>query len=676
MRRPARKPPSRASGVRARPAPASRAEPPHRGAGRAAARLAVALAIGGVAVLVHWPALSAGALFLDDQQYLVYNALVQTPGWASAGRLLGEVTRPSTVQGYYHPLPMLSLMLDYARGGRAGDLRAFHQTSLALHGLNTALVVILLYLLFEHLGAAAVAGLLFGVHPLTVESVVWLAERKTLLATFFALLALILYVVYARRGRWSAYGGAVAALALALLSKPTCTPAPLLLLLLDVWPLRRLNRRAILEKLPFFVVAAAAAAVTLVSQTRAASVTTPQEVGLLRGALSVCHGIVFYLAKVVCPIGLSAHYPIPEHFTLREPALAAGVAGTLLLTGLLIATCRWTRAALVGGLFFFVAVLPTMGLIGFTNVLTADKYTYFPLVGLLLPLSAAVRRIWGNVGRTARWRAAAVGGATISAAVVLGLLTRHRLADWQTTERIYRDALRRAPRDVLLNTNLAIELSAQRRPAEAVQHYELALAVDPSSWRTHLDLGTDLTDLGRYDEAMWHYQEALRLQPATAPAVHNNLGWLYWKQKRWDDAAAEYRAALRLDANLPDPHTNLGQVFAAQGHVAEAIAEHRMALRLRPDFAEAHRNLAEALLQQGDAPAAAAEYRAALRAQPDDIEACRGLARLLISQGNLAGAAVACRQGLRYAPQDAGLGDMLREAESQVGARGVPATGP
>lgn len=248
---------------------------------------------------VHWPALSARALSFDDSQYLTKNLLVQNPGWTSARRFLTEVLEPSTVEGYYQPLAMISLMTDYALGGRADNLMPFHRTSLALHVANTALVTVLLYLLFGRAWVAAGVGLLFGLHPMTVEPISWVGERKTLLSAFFALWCLILYVRYAHKSDWRLWVGCLVMYVLALMSKPTSTPLPLLMLVMDYWPLRRLKRQAILEKLPFFVVGGIFAVITYISQSRTASAALPSEYGLERIPLILCHNIIFYLYKVV-----------------------------------------------------------------------------------------------------------------------------------------------------------------------------------------------------------------------------------------------------------------------------------------------------------------------------------------------------------------------------------------
>jgi hypothetical protein len=232
---------------------------------------AVLIAAVCLAVLAtHWPALSAKATSIDDGQYLMGNPLVQNPCWDSARRFLTEVLKPSTVSGYYQPLTMISLMLDYALGGREDNLFPFHRTSLALHAANTALVIVLLYLLFGNIWAAAAVGLLFGVHPMTVEPIPWLSERKTLLSAFFAFWALIFYICFTRTtGNKKYYIAALVAYLLALMSKPTSIFLPLMMLLMDYWPLNRLRCQVIVEKIPFLFLAAVFIIMTIVSQISA-----------------------------------------------------------------------------------------------------------------------------------------------------------------------------------------------------------------------------------------------------------------------------------------------------------------------------------------------------------------------------------------------------------------------
>ena len=479
------------------------------------------LTLAGLAVLVasavvaaHWTALGAKALCIDDVEYLSDNPLVQNPSWDSARRFLTEVGDPSSVKGYYQPLNMISLMLDCAMGGSPENLTPFHRTSLILHAANTLLVMGLLYLLFGNAWAAAAAALLFGVHPMTVETIPWIGERKTLLAAFFALGSLIFYVQYARKGGWRAGGwtrwlwllASATAYLLAVMSKPTAVPLPFAMLLLDFWPLDRLfrkptsrrggsppmpsgrpglrwpDRHVFLEKIPFFAIAVASAVVTYISQSKlSAEGRSP-----LDALYIFCHNVVFYPYKMLWPASLSSHYPYPAPLTIWHPAVLAGVIGTAVLFAALAVSLIWTRAAATGWAIFLVLIFPVMGLIGFSNAIASDKYAYLPVVGLLIVLAYFVGRLWdwrwgGEKGASpakgppSLVRVASPGDsceaasgshagtrhvvrATILSAVLViacgeAFLTRIYLVDWQDTVRLYRHMLAYTPEDPILNNN-------------------------------------------------------------------------------------------------------------------------------------------------------------------------------------------------------------------------------
>ncbi|MBU0638807.1 MAG: tetratricopeptide repeat protein [Planctomycetes bacterium] len=556
----------------------------------------LAFVVGALTLAAYGPTLSAQALCFDDEEYLVDNRLVQNPSWSSTGRFLTEVLEPSSVGGYYQPISMISLMLDVARGGRAGDLRPFHQTSLALHVINTVLVIVFLHMLFGSPWVAALVGLLFGVHPVCVESVAWVAERKTLLATFFSLCSLIGYVAYVRKPNWQRYGLCLLMYVLALLSKPTSTPLPVLLLLLDAWPLRRLTWRGVLEKVPLIAVGALAAVITVVSQGRTASVTLLADDATLRIPLMLCHNIVFYLHKFVWPADLSPHYPFPEPLALSHGMVLAGVVGTVVLLAVLLVTLRRTRAPLVGWLFFFVALLPTTGIVGFTNVSAADRFVYLPAVGLLLILAWALRATWE---RRAAQSAASGRRALVLVVVLLlaageGYAARRYLAEWRNTETLYRRMIRIAP-----------------------------LAPEPQ-----FNLGNTLRDLGRTDEALAAYRATLRLN-ANHLGAHNNLATALIRQSKTAEAIVHWQAALQIKPDSPTTHHNLGLALARQNDLPAAITHFRAALDLAPNNAATHYYLGLALQTQGQGKEAVAEYRAALRLEPGHEPARRRLDVLL-----------------------------------------------
>ncbi|MCL5282246.1 MAG: hypothetical protein M1376_20365 [Planctomycetes bacterium] len=226
-------------------------------------------------LVVYLPTLSAQAMLFDDIQYVKNNPLVQNPSWESVRRFFDEVWRPSTVRGYYQPLTMVSLMVDRYLAAGPDDVSPYHRTNLLLHLGNATLLAVLIYLLFDEPVVAAGVALLFGVHPMTVDSVSWLSERKTLLASFFALISLILYVRFAQRRRTGFYLGCVSAYVLALLCKPITVPLPAMMLLMDYWPLDRFGRRSVAEKLPLFAVGGVFAIITYVSQGNAGGVHWP-----------------------------------------------------------------------------------------------------------------------------------------------------------------------------------------------------------------------------------------------------------------------------------------------------------------------------------------------------------------------------------------------------------------
>lgn len=612
----------------------------------------------------HWPALSAQASSFDDEQYLHKNPLVQNPSWSSTWRFLSEVLTPSTVDGYYQPLAMISLMLDHAMGGRPDNLVPFHVSSLCLHVLNTLLVILLLYALFGNIWPAVIAGLLFGSHPLTVEPIPWISERKTLLASFFALWCMIIYVRYAREPNRKLLMLCGAMYILALMSKPTTTPLPVLLLLLDFWPLRRLNQKAFLEKMPLFAVMIVFAFITIISQGRTASVTMPSEYSPTRIPLILCHNIVFYLFKIVRPVKLSSHYPFPEPLAVSQPMILAGVIGTCILLTVLLVSLRWTRALLTGWLFFFVAILPTMGIIGFTNVVASDKYAYLPSVGFLMVLARFLDRLWPSISRSSV-RRIAVASIILVIAFSESVATRRYLAQWQDSEEFHRYMLALAPDSPSVHLNLANIVLKKGRSDEAISHYQKAIAINTNFVQAHFNLGVALFSAGRYAEAIREYRIVLRFrgsrtqilfrladalardgqvneainyyekaleQKADDPEILNNLALALVQKGDIDTAIRYYNKSLEVNPDSVEVLNNLGNALVRQHKFREAIIQYEKALSIKSDFAETHYNLANALKDAGDVKGAALHYREAITLRPNNVDTHYGLGMVLAQQ--------------------------------------------
>jgi len=618
-------------------------------------RLVIALVIVcSVVAVTYWPVLSAKTLSTDDHQYFANNALVQNPGWASAKRFLTEVLEPSTVMGYYQPLTMISLMLDYALGGCEDNLLPFHCTSLILHVSNTALIIVLLYLLFGRIEAAAIAGLLFGVHPLTVEPVPWVSECKTLLAAFFSLWSLIFYVYPRVTGHKSRvtgfYIGSLVAYLLALMSKPTSIPLPAVMLLMDYWPLRRFSRRAIFEKVPFFVLGGIFAIITYISQSRTAGSLSPGEIGAEHILFILCHNIIFYLYKIVWPVNLSGFYVFPKPLDLSHPMVLAGVIGTGTLIPVLLISLRWTRAVLTGWLIFFVAIFPTIGVIGFTPVIACEKFVYLPSIGLLMALAAFLCRFLDS-GETRRYLKRTLLTITIvvlTAAEIAG--TRRYLEFWRDPVRFYKYMLSLTPECGSLYQGLGYSYNKLGCSSEAIKACEDAVRFDPDNPHAYNSLGFLYGQVGRYAEEIKVCKQALVIKP-NYPDAYINLAYAYSKLDRYAEAIDACEQAIKLKPNLlPMAHNTLGCIYGEIGRWPDAVGEYKQAIIIKPDYADAYYNMGDAYRETGRYKEAIEAYKAALSIKPDYAEADYDLGIVYGKVGSWAEAAAAYKEDLKIKP--------------------------
>lgn len=487
--------------------------------------LVACVLVAAIVVLVHWPVLNAQAISFDDEETIVQNPLVQNPSWESVRRFFSEVRLSSVVPGYYRPLTLTSLMLDWGMGGRPDNFRPFHRTSLALHVGSTLLLVVLCYQLFGRPAIAAGVGLIFGLHPLTIEPIAWVMERKTVLAAFFAFACICAYVRHAHTGRWRWLICAAVLYSLSLLSKPTSTPLPLMLLLLDYWPLRRLSWRALLEKIPFFVLAAVFAVLAVLCEKPVNNLSVPATLSPLHLPLRICWLAVFYLSKIVLPINLSSAYRLPEPLSLNNTIVVLAVAGTIALIVGAIVSRPWTPAIWVGMSIFFLGLAPTMGVVGYSWVVASDKYAYLPAVGLAVMLAGLlVLSVYDTAGRLRPPAAAIAAAVILFAASAEALLTRSELYYWRDTESLYTRMLKATPDSAPLHIGLGVTLSERGRKQEAFTHLARALELDPKSHTAHNNYGSALAEQGRIHEAIRHYLIALRIKPKHK-ATLNNLAW-------------------------------------------------------------------------------------------------------------------------------------------------------
>jgi len=440
------------------------------------------------------------------------------------------------------------------------------------------------------------------------------------------------------------------------------------MLLLDYWPLKRFSRQAVIEKIPFFVITSVSVFITIGSQGRTAHADLPTGSIWLMIPLILCHNIIFYPYKMLWPANLSSHYSFPDPLALSQPMVLAGVIGTCLLILLLLFSLRWTRAFLVGWLFFFVAIFPTMGVIGFTDVIASDKYAYLPSVGFLIALTWFLNRWWPSKKPPAR---ALIVVVVLMCVVAEAHATRSYLAVWKTSETLGRHMQHLAPRAWPLHDFMGNVFLQDGKNREAADEYRQALQRNPNEADLHYNFGLALARQGQTDEAVAQYREALRLKTNHLKA-HNNLGIVLARQGHHDAALAEYRLAVDLNPELEATYTNLGQELAQKGQLDEAVKNFNRVLQLKPDQADAYNNLGNVMTVQGRPDEAIAYYHTALRLKPDYVDAHLNLGRILQRQGRTAESIDEYREVLRINPRHQQARQLLQSATSQPA--GTPAS--
>jgi protein O-mannosyl-transferase len=532
-----------------------------------------------VAVLAaHWPVLGSRALALDDDVFVVRNPLVQRPGWESTRRFFVEVTHPSTVSAYYLPLSMASLMLDWAAGGRPDHLRPFHATSVALHAVSALLLFLILVRLFGSAVPAALAALLWAVHPVMVEAIASAGERKTVLATALAFASVLSHVHHARGGARRWWWWSIAAFLLALLSKPSVITLPLALLVLDAWPLHRLSRTVLREKWPHFALAVTAAVISVLAVKDTWEFGPPPPLDPIRVLGQVVWLQGFYLGKLLWPVDLSTVYEAPARFapTLPSVAIPMGLAIAVLVVS--IAIRKRAPGCLAGGLVFFLLLAPTFAILRYSGVIAYDRYLHLPAVGPALALAAGLVALWRRGTAPAR---ATLAAAMLALVLAAALATRAALVPWRDTLDLWRNAVRVSPGVPDAWNGLGATYAAAGRSDEATAAFRRAIAVGPQYTDAYMNLGRELMLLGDVEKAVPFLEFAAAHRPGSAQAAAE-LGMAYERTQRPAEAAARYRRSLELKPGYVPALIRLAIVEASQGRVDEGIGHLREALAIAP----------------------------------------------------------------------------------------------
>ena len=521
----------------------------------------------------------------DDEQYVTENAHVLNGlNWSD---VKWAFTTGHT--GYSHPVTWLTHQLDCQLYGTwAGG---HHLTSLIIHSVNVLLLFLLFWRMTRELWPSAFVAALFAIHPLHVESVAWVAERKDVLSGLFFLLTLHAYVAYAARPEAGRYLLTLCFFVLGILSKPMLVTVPCVLLLLDYWPLRRLTLpgskqtpgsrfslgRLILEKVPFVLVAALWSILTLTAQSSSGA-TAQVHLAFGHRIANAFVSYAMYVSNTFWPQDLALFYPYPR--TSMGAVLFSGVF-LVLASVICFVKKRSSPYLIVGWLWYLGMLVPVIGFIQVGEQARADRYTYLPQIGLCLLVTWGAMELFGK-GNRGRQVLAVVALLFLTGLTVVGCL---QASYWQNSEVLW--------------------------------HHSLAVTSDNHVAQNNL--GNDLMKKGQLDEAIVHLRKALEIYE-NYPEANNNLGYALANKGNWAEAIPAYRAAMRVRPNYPKAHNNLAISLAETGKKEEALAEFREALRIDPDYQEAHGNLAVLLLQVGRRDEAVAHLRQALLLKPNDAE--------------------------------------------------------
>jgi protein O-mannosyl-transferase len=593
----------------------------------------------------------------DDNEYILGNPNVVT---GLSGANLAWAFNAGYC-GNWHPLTWMSHMLDCQLFGV--NPAGHHAMNLILHIANTILLFLVLFRMTRARWRSAFVAALFTVHPLHVQSVAWAAERKDVLSTFFWMLTIGAYVLYTEKPNWKRYSLTAAAFVLGIMAKPMVVTLPLVLLMLDYWPLRRSGQssvisdqsgdrargaavKRVLEKAPLFALSAGCAVITYIAQKRGEAVSTLELVPLGMRIENALVSYVSYILKMLWPSNLAVLYPHPMRLLPVWQVLGAVVvlAG---ITAFVFRTRNSRPYLFTGWLWFVVTLIPVIGIVQVGSQAIADRYTYVPLVGLFMMVAWGVPELIRK-GETERStpnthtlappdsHTILLAATSLIIVVVLRVCTHMQVGYWKDNLTLFRHAIECTRDNYVMHNSYGLALADAGRADEAKAQYEESLRIRPAYVSARIDLGIALSDEGKLNEAVAQFKQAIEIDPNYADSYFS-LGLALEMMKDIPGAARQYEKAIKLKPDHTKAHINLGRILLASGHIDEAMSHFQDALRADPLAVEARSNLAAALYDKHDFAGSTREYREVIRVKPDHGPAHSNLAILLFVQGDYAG---------------------------------------
>ena len=593
----------------------------------------------------------------DDQVYVTENSHVQ------AGiTLKGVVWAFTTNQdANWFPVTWLSHMLDYELYGL--NPMGHHWTNLQLHIANTLLLYFVLQLMTGALWQSAFVAALFALHPLHVESVAWVAERKDVLSTFFGMLFLLAYWRYVNQPRLINYLLVIILFSLGLMSKPMLVTFPFVLLLLDFWPLKRFQSknnhllqsdgvtsfsfqkafRLIFEKIPLFILAAISSVLTFFVQQSKGAVIPIEALSLKTRIANTLISYINYVLKAIWPVHLAVFYPHPGD---ALPAWQI-VGAVLLIAAAVFFAIRSSKqnAYIAVGLFWYLGTLvPVIGLVQVGTQAMADRYTYIPLIGLFIIVA------WGvsDLFKKCSYRKIFLGVSAVIIISVLTACTYFQVSHWKNGVTLFENAINVTENNFKAQINLGTALGRVDLD-RAIFHYKEALKISPDNFMALNKLGVAFYSKENYDEAVLYFTKALRIDPKNT-GLSNNLANVLFILGKFDEAVSHYNEVLKTNPEHADAQRNLAYVLSTQGKLDEAVLHYTEALRINPEYGKAHYNLGNILINQGKTKEAMAHFAEAIRISPEYAEVYNKIGLVLFHQGKFKKAEVFFLKAIQIRP--------------------------
>ena len=536
-----------------------------------------------VILIAYWQVKDFDFISFDDKLYVTENHNVRT------GLTVKSIVWAFTTfhASNWHPLTWLSHMLDCELYGL--NPMGHHWTNLQLHIANTLLLFFIFQYMTGALWRSAFVTALFALHPLHVESVAWVAERKDLLSTFFGMLVLLTYCRYAKKPSLGRYLPIVLFLSLGLMAKPMLVTLPFLLLLLDFWPLGRLRlataSRLVMEKIPLFVPIVISSCLTFMAQQSSGAVKSLETFSLKVRIANAFVSYANYAVKAIWPHNLTVFYPHPGNAL----SLWQVFGSILLVVGISFMAIRSFKKypyIAVGWFWYLGTLVPVIGFIQVGQQAMADRYTYIPLTGLFIILA------WGFSDLLAgrRYRKIYLGMFAVIILSAFTAMTFIQASHWENGITIFENAVKVTGNSFLAHNNLGAALLEKGRPDQAVLHIKKALIIEPGCKAALYNLGAALFAQGKLDEAVSHYNDVLKIDPEDA-TVHNSLAYTLFVQGKLDEALSQYNEALKIDPDNSGSHHGLGSILARKEKFKEAMFHFTEVIRINPDHAEAYYNI-------------------------------------------------------------------------------------